>query len=74
MTDSTNEPETNLVAADKETAPRVMDIDQIAAAEQRTSFEFRRPNTATRCAIAELESGKGRRSRSVKDLMRALKA
>lgn len=44
------------------------------ADEQRLPFEIRRPNAATRRAMEELEAGKGARSRSVKDLMRDLKA
>ena len=44
------------------------------ADDQRLPFEVRVPNAATRKAIAELESGKGKRFKSVKALMRDLHA
>ena len=44
------------------------------ADDQRLPFEVRVPNAATRRAIAELESGKGKRFKSVKALMRDLHA
>ena len=44
------------------------------ADEKRLPFEVRVPNAATRKAIAELESGKGKRFRSVKALMDDLHA
>ena len=44
------------------------------ADEQRLPFEVRIPNAATRKAIAELESGKGKRFKSVKALTRDLHA
>jgi DNA-damage-inducible protein J len=44
------------------------------ADEKRLPFEVRVPNTATRKAIAELESGKAKRFRSVKGLMDDLHA
>ena len=44
------------------------------ADEQRLPFEVRVPNATTRKAIAELESGKGKRYRSVKALMDDLHA
>lgn len=44
------------------------------ADEQRLPFEVRVPNRTTRKAIAELESGNGKRFRSVKALMDDLHA
>jgi DNA-damage-inducible protein J len=44
------------------------------ADEQRLPFEVRVPNATTRKAIAELESGKGKRFRNVKALMDDLHA
>jgi DNA-damage-inducible protein J len=44
------------------------------ADEQRLPFEVRVPNVRTRKAIAELESGKGRRFKNVKAIMRDLHA
>ncbi len=44
------------------------------ADEKRLPFEVKVPNTATRRAIAELESGKGHKANSVKDFMAALNA
>jgi DNA-damage-inducible protein J len=44
------------------------------ADEQRLPFEVRVPNATTRRAIKELESGKGRRFRTVKALMDDLHA
>jgi len=44
------------------------------ADEQRLPFEVRVPNATTRKAIAELESGKGKRFRTVKALMEDLHA
>jgi DNA-damage-inducible protein J len=44
------------------------------ADERRLPFEIRVPNTTTRRAIAELESGKGKRVRSVKALLADLHA
>ncbi len=44
------------------------------ADEQRLPFEVRVPNAKTRKAIAELESGKGKRFRTVKALMEDLHA
>lgn len=44
------------------------------ADEQRLPFEVRVPNRATRKAMAELESGKGKRFRNVKALMDDLHA
>jgi DNA-damage-inducible protein J len=42
------------------------------AEERRLPFEVRVPNAKTRGAIAELEAGKGKRVRGVKELMRDL--
>jgi len=44
------------------------------ASERRLPFEVRVPNEVTRKAIAELESGKGKRFRNVKALMKDLHA
>jgi DNA-damage-inducible protein J len=44
------------------------------AKEERIPFEIRVPNSKTRKAIAELESGKGRKFASVEDLMADLHA
>ena len=44
------------------------------ADERRLPFEIRVPNATTRRAIAELESGKGKRARSVKALLASLNA
>jgi DNA-damage-inducible protein J len=44
------------------------------ADEQRLPFEVRVPNATTRKAIAELESGKGKKFRNVKTLMDDLHA
>ena len=44
------------------------------ADERRLPFEVKAPNSATRKAIAELESGKGKRFRSMKALMADLHA
>ncbi len=44
------------------------------ADERRLPFEVRVPNARTRKAVAELESGKGKRIKSVKALMRDLHA
>jgi DNA-damage-inducible protein J len=44
------------------------------ADEQRLPFEVRVPNAATRKAIKELESGKGKRFKGVKALMSDLHA
>ena len=44
------------------------------ADERRLPFEIRVPNATTRRAIAELESGKGKRVRSVKALLADLHA
>lgn len=44
------------------------------AEERRLPFEVKAPNTATRKAIAELESGKGKRFTSVAALMDDLNA
>lgn len=44
------------------------------ADERRLPFEVRVPNAKTRKAITELESGKGKRFRSVKALMDDLNA
>ena len=44
------------------------------ADERRLPFEVKVPNTKTRKAIAELESGKGKRFASVDDLMADLHA
>ncbi|MEI9969548.1 MAG: type II toxin-antitoxin system RelB/DinJ family antitoxin [Terracidiphilus sp.] len=44
------------------------------ADEQKLPFEVRVPNARTRKAIAELESGKGKRFRTVNDLMEDLHA
>ena len=44
------------------------------ADERRLPFEIRVPNATTRRAIAELESGKGKRARSVKALLAGLNA
>lgn len=44
------------------------------ADEKRLPFEVRVPNAATRKAMAELESGKGKRFRSLKALMDDLHA
>jgi DNA-damage-inducible protein J len=42
------------------------------AEERRLPFEVRVPNAKTREAIAELEAGKGKRVRSVEELLRDL--
>jgi DNA-damage-inducible protein J len=44
------------------------------ADERRLPFEVKAPNARTRRAIAELESGKGKRFATVKDLMADLHA
>lgn len=44
------------------------------ADEKRLPFEVKVPNATTRRAIAELETGKGKRVKSVKALMAALNA
>jgi DNA-damage-inducible protein J len=44
------------------------------ADEQKLPFEVRVPTTRTRKAIAELESGKGKRFRTVNALMEDLHA
>ena len=44
------------------------------ADERRLPFDVKVPNSATRKAIAELESGKGKRFASVNDLMADLHA
>ncbi|RWZ78052.1 MAG: type II toxin-antitoxin system RelB/DinJ family antitoxin [Candidatus Microsaccharimonas sossegonensis] len=44
------------------------------ADEERLPFEVRVPNSLTKKAIAELESGKGRKFASVEDLMADLHA
>ena len=44
------------------------------ADERRLPFEVRVPNATTRRAIAELESGKGKRVRGVKALLAELNA
>jgi DNA-damage-inducible protein J len=44
------------------------------AEERRLPFEIRVPNATTRKAITELESGKGKRVRSVKALLADLNA
>ncbi len=44
------------------------------ADERRLPFEVKAPNAATRKAIAELESGKGKKFKSVKALMKDLNA
>jgi DNA-damage-inducible protein J len=44
------------------------------ADEHRLPFEVKVPNAKTRNAIAELESGKGRRAKSAEDLMAKLNA
>jgi DNA-damage-inducible protein J len=44
------------------------------ADERRLPFEVKVPNAKTRKAIAELESGKGKRSHSVDDLLADLNA
>ena len=44
------------------------------ADERRLPFEVKAPNAATRKAIAELETGKGKKFKSVKALMKDLKA
>jgi DNA-damage-inducible protein J len=44
------------------------------ADEQRLPFEVRVPNAKTKRAILELESGKGKRFRTVKALMEDLHA
>jgi DNA-damage-inducible protein J len=44
------------------------------ADEQRLPFEVRVPNAKTKKAILELESGKGKRFRTVKALMEDLQA
>jgi DNA-damage-inducible protein J len=44
------------------------------ADEQRLPFEVKVPNATTRHAIAELETGKGKRLANVDDLMAALNA
>lgn len=44
------------------------------AEEQRLPFEIKVPNTATREAVTELESGKGKRFARVEDLMADLHA
>jgi len=42
------------------------------ADERRLPFEVKAPNAATRKAIAELETGKGKKFKSVKTLMKDL--
>jgi DNA-damage-inducible protein J len=44
------------------------------ADEQRLPFDMKVPNAASRKAIAELESGRGKRVDTVKDLMADLNA
>lgn len=44
------------------------------ADERRLPFEVKVPNKTTRAAMAELESGKGKRFASVDDLMKDLRA
>jgi len=44
------------------------------ADERRLPFEVKAPNAATRKAIAELESGKGKKFKSVRALMKELNA
>ena len=44
------------------------------ADEHRLPFEFKVPNNKTRKAIKELESGKGKRVKTVNDLMADLNA
>ncbi|MHB1513360.1 MULTISPECIES: type II toxin-antitoxin system RelB/DinJ family antitoxin [Acidiferrobacter] len=44
------------------------------ADERRLPFEVKVPNKTTRAAMAELESGKGKRLVSVDDLMKDLRA
>ena len=44
------------------------------ADERRLPFEVKAPNAATRKAIAELESGKGKKFKSVRALMKDLNA
>ena len=44
------------------------------ADERRLPFEVKAPNAATRKAITELESGKGKKFKSVKALMKDLNA
>ena len=44
------------------------------ADEHRLPFEVKAPNSRTRKAITELEAGKGRRARSVDDLVKNLNA
>lgn len=44
------------------------------ADERRLPFEVKAPNAATRKAIAELETGKGKKFKSVKALMKDLNA
>ena len=44
------------------------------ASERRMPFDVKVPNATTREAIAELESGKGKRFASVEDLMADLNA
>lgn len=44
------------------------------ADERRLPFEIKAPNRETREAIAELEAGRGHKSRTAKELMAALNA
>lgn len=44
------------------------------ATEKRLPFDIRVPNAETRKAIAELEAGKGKRFKNIKDLMADLHA
>ncbi|MFZ5931078.1 MAG: type II toxin-antitoxin system RelB/DinJ family antitoxin [Pseudomonadota bacterium] len=44
------------------------------ADERRLPFEVKAPNAATRKAIAELETGKGKKFKSLKALMKDLNA
>jgi DNA-damage-inducible protein J len=44
------------------------------ADERRLPFEVKAPNAATRKAISELETGKGKKFKSVKALMKDLNA
>ena len=44
------------------------------ADERRLPFEVKAPNAATRKAITELESGKGKKFKSVRALMKELNA
>ncbi len=44
------------------------------ADERRLPFEIKAPNRETRAAIAELEAGRGHRSKTVKEFMAAMNA